>query len=405
MAYDFFSNFNAYPHEVMLKDVISKNIDTEIGGKILDLVDVIAAIYCCDITISRQTDQRRNFNICVPVTNPDIWEETKAILKELLSFVSKDNLNINFTKENKELTIDRLSLDYPGFHNVSLLSGGLDSFCGAHENYKSGYKSIYCGYKINKFEQGKQTAIREFVTTKQSSSLSYFFEKLNIDKSEPTQATRSLLFLSLACAVAYTNNVGLIHIYENGVLSLNPVKNGRFTTKTTHPKTIKLFNNLLSVLRLDLKVTNPFQYKTKGEIIDKLDEGFKAEIINTHTCSLSRQNPHIFEKKKQCGFCIPCILRKISLASYDNEEFDVEYEVNYGAKLNDITDAYQRVEYKSSIEYFKAYKHDIDNKTIFQTLGLKEMYYEERDFLQKTDKMLRLFSQEVERYLIKYDIY
>lgn len=405
MAYDFFSNFNAHPHEIMLRNVISKNIDTEIGGKILDLVDVIAAIYCCDITISRQTDQRRRFSICVPVTNPEIWEGTKTTLKELLSFVSKDDLSINFIKENKELSIDRLPLDFPGFHNVSLLSGGLDSFCGAYQNLESGYKSVYCGYKINKFEQSKQTTIRQFVTNKHSNSLSYFFEKLNIEKNEPTQATRSLLFLSLACAVAYINDVKLIHIYENGVLSLNPVKNGRFTTKTTHPKTIKLFNSLLSVLGLDLKISNPFQYKTKGEIIDKLDEGFKKEIVNTHTCSLSRQNPHLLEKKKQCGFCIPCILRKISLGSYGNEEFDVEYEVNYGAKLNDVTDSYQKVEYKSSIEYFKAYKQDIDNKTIFQTLGLKEKYYEEQDFLQKTDKMLRLFSQEVERYLNKYDIY
>ncbi|WP_158297358.1 7-cyano-7-deazaguanine synthase [Paenibacillus antibioticophila] len=405
MAYDFFSSLNAHPYEVMLKNVILKDIDTEQGGIILDLVDVIAAIYCCDITIARQIDHRRRFNICVPVTNPEMWGETKTILQELLSFVSKDDLSVNFIKEDKKLLIDRLSLNFPGFHNVSLLSGGLDSFCGAHQNIESGFKSIYCGYKINKFEQSKQTAIRNFVAAKHSDSLSYFFEKLNLEKIEPTQATRSLLFLALACAVAYTNDVKVIHIYENGVLSLNPVKNGRFTTKTTHPKTIKLFNELLSILKIDLKVSNPFQYKTKGEIINKLDEGFKAAIVNTHTCSLSRQNPHIFEKKKQCGFCIPCILRKISLASYDNEQFDVEYEVNYGAKLTDVTDAYQKVEYKSSLEYFKAYKQDIDNKTIYQTLGLKEMYYEDRDFLQKTDEMLSLFSQEVERYLVKYDIY
>ncbi|MEO3945785.1 7-cyano-7-deazaguanine synthase [Gorillibacterium sp. CAU 1737] len=405
MAYDFIGVFHAQPYEILLGDVITHSFETDFDCRLLDLVDVMATIFCNDITTERIINQRRKFDIVVPVANPDIWEEARETLKELLLFVSKDHLNIKFTKQDKRLIINNLPLRFGGFHNVSLLSGGLDSFCGAYRNIESGLKSIYCGYKLNTFEQGKQDSIKEFVTRRHTDSLLYFFKKLDIEKKEPTQATRSLLFLTLASVVAYANNVENVYIYENGILSLNPVKNGRFTTKTTHPRTIMLYNRLLSILEIKIKVWNPFQFETKGQILARLSKDFKNKIVDTHTCSMSRQNRYIHEKKKQCGFCVPCILRKISLASYDNEKYDVEYEVSYEGKLRHISDNYQISEYKSSVEYFKAFKADIDSGDIYHLLGLKEGYYKEIDFLQKTDQMLREFSKEVERYLRKYDIY
>ncbi|MCM3697883.1 7-cyano-7-deazaguanine synthase [Paenibacillus macerans] len=403
MENPFIKEFGAYPHEMFLKNLT--RYESAQDGMILDLVDVFSTIFFMDIMTKRNNDEGRTYSITVPVTNPDLWEQIEPSLKKLIRFVSRDNVDFNFTLVEKKYIGASLELDFGTFNNVSLLSGGLDSFSGAFQNITSGISSIYVGYKLNTFEQSKQELIASFVMDKHINSIGYFFDKINCNKAEPTQATRSLLFLSLATAVAYEHKVTDILIYENGFLSLNPFKNGRFTTKTTHPKTIYLFNSILALLGLMQHVSNPFIFETKGDIIHRLSEEFKEQIKNTHTCSKSRQYLHLLDKKKQCGTCIPCVLRKISLAAHDNEKYDEHlYDVGYDGKNRTIT-LEQVEDLKSSIEYFRECKKEIDDNSILLTLGLKKTFYADDDYYWKTSRMLRRFSEEVERFLDKYDIF
>ncbi|MGF9821077.1 7-cyano-7-deazaguanine synthase [Brevibacillus agri] len=399
----FIKEFGVLPHELFLN--ILTSFENDIDGLILDVVDVFSTIYYMDIMTRRKNDQGRTYSVSIPVTNINLWESNKASLKKLIKFVSRDDVNFQFVQIDKKFLGTSLPLDFGTFNNVSLLSGGLDSFSGAFHNITQGFNTIYIGYKLNTFEQSKQETIANFVTSNHTNSLGYFFNKLNCNKVEPTQATRSLLFLCLATAVAYYYRVRDVIIYENGFLSLNPFKNGRFTTKTTHPRTISLFNTILCSLGIEQRVSNPFIFETKGEIINRLDEDFKQQIKYTHTCSRSRQNLHLQDKKKQCGTCIPCVLRKISLAAYDNEIYDAQvYDVGYEGKNKDIT-IDQMEDLKSSVEYFRECKRDIDDNSLLLTLGLKKSYYDEDDYYEKTNRMLKRFSREVERFLDKYDIF
>jgi hypothetical protein len=109
----------------------------------------------------------------------------------------------------------------------------------------------------------------------------------------------------------------------------------------------------------------------KGEIIGNLSEEFKKQIVNTHTCGKSRQR--IDATDNQCGVCIPCILRKISLACNNFEEYDVEYDIGYSVPLSDSEHFYP--EYKSTLEYFILMKKLIDEDKIFTYLNLKKLYY------------------------------
>lgn len=399
----FFEKNGVHPHEFFLKELTSFNDDLD--ALVLDIVDVFSSVYFLDIMTKRNNDEGRTYSVKVPVSNIALWGENRNLLEKLIRFVSRDNVTFEFIEKNKKFSGSSLELDFGVFDNVTLLSGGLDSYSGAYKNINVGTNAIYVGYKLNTFEQSKQEDIRSFVMEKHIDSIGYFFEKINCKKIEYTQATRSLLFLCLATAVAYKHKAKSVLIYENGFLSLNPFKNGRFTTKTTHPKTIQIFNNILNSLGLEQKIKNPFIFETKGSIINNLNEEFKVQISNTHTCSKSRQHSHLMDKKKQCGTCIPCVLRKISLSAYDNEKYDIEvYDVGYNSKRKDIS-LNQFEDIKSSLEYFRECKKDIDGDTIFLTLGLKKSYYEEDEYYENTKSMLRLFSYEVERFLDKYDIF
>lgn len=217
-----------------------------------------------------------------------------------------------------------------------------------------------------------------------------------------TQATRSLLYFSLAVAKAYYNKSDQVNLYENGVLTLNPSLYGRFTIKTTHPKTLFEFNDLLAKLRITVKVRHPFIYKTKGESINEMDSDFKNVIKDSFTCGAGRSDV-LKIHEGQCGVCIPCILRKISMAAYNNEQYDCSYYFDYNAK-NFEPDVYY-YEFVSNIQYFKRYIELIKNKEIFSEINIKSRFYNDDDYLVKTNVMLNTFANEFERYMEKYELY
>lgn len=400
------AELNSPPHSFFGKEHINFDYSQPESYIILDLIDVFGSIYYKDITVEKDKSLSvpRNIELHIPVTNKKLWEKTVSTLQEIVKFVSKDNLKIEFYEEEKEYLPEGFRFPYEGYKVVTLLSGGLDSFSGAYMNIHSNLNSIYSGYVNSNQEQKPQKTISDFVRKQDRTSSICLFPKLDVEKREPTQSTRSLLFLTLACSIACTNQIKTVYIYENGVLSLNPTLNGRFTTRTTHPKTLFLYNQILKMLNLDLKIENPFVFETKGEIINRLSDEFKQQIRYTHTCSTSRQNQYV--GKHQCGWCVPCLLRKISICAYDLEHYDTEYHVPYGAKLKDIKEEYRQNEFKSSVEYFREVKALIDSGEIFLHIdGFEKEYYECTDYQEKTYDMLKRFSLEFERFWNKNEIY
>ena len=72
-------------------------------------------------------------------------------------------------------------------------------------------------------------------------------------------------------------------IPENGLISLNiPLaytRTGTSSTRTTHPHYMKMLQDLIAELGIQVKIKNPFQFKTKGEmILECKDRGFLQEI-------------------------------------------------------------------------------------------------------------------------------
>src|SRR5262249_28797223 len=102
---------------------------------------------------------------------------------------------------------------------------------------------------------------------------------------EYTQRTRSFLYVSLGATVATMVNQRSVRFYENGVVSMNlPVCAqvvGSRATRTTHPRTLNDFQELLSqVSGGSFSVENPFLWETKGEVIGKILKAGCGDLID-----------------------------------------------------------------------------------------------------------------------------
>ncbi|WP_139993861.1 hypothetical protein [Kurthia sp. Dielmo] len=273
----------------------------------------------------------------IPVFQLEIWEGLIGKIKHLLKWVSSEDYQVSFRMFNEDVIEKRegqlkLSLDSPNQRIVSLFSGGLDSLTGAYYNFKNGIASNYIGFLNKREEATNQRVLANFYRTKLSTTPEIVLIEKPVEKKlHYTQATRSLLYFTLAVAKAHYNKSNQVNLYENGVLTLNPSLYGRFTTKTTHPKTLFEFNDLLNDLCMNIKIEHLFIYKTKGESINDMDLDFKNVIKDSFTCGAGRSDV-LKVHEGQCGVCIPCILRKISMAAYDNEQYDCSYYYDYNAK-------------------------------------------------------------------------
>lgn len=370
-----------------------------------DVVNVMLAVFDGDISTNGNANNKsaRQIAITAKVYDVEKWNDSNSKLVELLNWVSGDWFTVSF--EKNEEAFDTFLLEIPSSQKqcITLFSGGLDSLAGAYYNYSNNISSDYVGYVNKSEERTHQIQLQSFYSQVFSTDGSEIDIRNKYQKQKTFffQSTRSLLYLSLAISRAISNGTKEIRMYENGILSLNP-EFGRYTTKTTHPKTIFLYNELLMSLGSDIRILNKFEYQTKGEIIANMNLEFKSQIKNTFTCGKSRAGRD-YNHTGQCGTCIPCILRKISLASHDNEGYDTKYFVDY----ENVTSApknYLR-DYINNVGYFEAYVEAIKNNQIFSELSNnKQKYHQNDNYLQEQKIMFDKFVTEYERFIEKYGI-
>ena len=120
----------------------------------------------------------------------------------------------------------------------------------------------------------------------------------------------------------HNSNRIAIYVAENGLISLNvPLTNSRIgslSTRTTHPYFVSLFCDFLSLLKINIPIILPYRFQTKGEMIAQAKN--QDALKNTVDLSMSCSHPEAgrYQGKKpnlHCGYCVPCIIRRASLAS------------------------------------------------------------------------------------------
>lgn len=76
------------------------------------------------------------------------------------------------------------------------------------------------------------------------------------------------MFFALAAMATDALGVGLIHVPEIGLISLNvpldPMRLGALSTRITHPFYMARSNEILASLGLPIRLENRYRFQTKG---------------------------------------------------------------------------------------------------------------------------------------------
>lgn len=303
-----------------------------------DLLVLAAHVHAADTHISRlkesQDSWTREIRLLIPVSS-DLakWRNSKPTIEKMLNFLTGDIWIIDFREMPKKIKtqlIIKSRVENQEFDVLSLFSGGLDSLIGAIDLLEQGKKPLFISFSGDGSVSSPQKKLFTLLKQKYSKRIFDRF-KLGIEfpkdlikesASENTTRGRSFLFFAIGilAGTAFSKPFKLI-VPENGLIALNvPLDNlrlGSLSTRTTHPFYIFLWNKLLSELKIDGNIQNPYWEKTKGEMIKQcLNNNF---LMNSYVKSMSCASPNKLRwrglSSRHCGYCLPCIIRKASINS------------------------------------------------------------------------------------------
>lgn len=302
----------------------------------LDLFYIALAVFYADRKVSRSAswdNWTREFRIYMPVLCVDKWNNLKSTVEQMLNFLTGDQWQFEFRGREYSYNEKRYQKAKYTFRNsirtidtddFCMLSGGLDSFIGAIDLLTEGKKPIFVG----NYNGGKGVSIYQKEVIKSISEhfqypMDHFYQyyAAPLRGNENTTRSRSLLFFSHAILLAS----GMGHeiklcVPENGVISLNiPLtvhRSGSLSTRTTHPYYMGLLRIILEQLEIPVKLYNPYQFETKGEMMlnckdwDYLKETYQLTMSCSHP-DLERWKGA--QKPCHCGTCLPCTIRRAAI--------------------------------------------------------------------------------------------
>jgi 7-cyano-7-deazaguanine synthase in queuosine biosynthesis len=303
-----------------------------LGPAVRDLVDLAAAVYLADLAVPRGRNEQyvRSIEVHLPLRRPERFEALARQIHGLLYRLCGDNMILRFyAHEGESPTLpsgDLYAVSPVGDADcVCLLSGGLDSLAGAVMLLRTGRHPLFISHR-----SGNPTVSRAQGRVLESlQRLGYGFGHAPVylspraapealpfpppEAREPSRRSRSLLFMALGAAAAVAAGVSEVYLCENGILTaalpLTPGRAGALSTRSTHPAVLSAFSDICGRLGLSVAVLNPFLYSTKTEILrDVLRPVMRPEdILATVSCWMAGR------RHRQCGGCIPCLLRRLSL--------------------------------------------------------------------------------------------
>ena len=421
-----------HPKVEMFKDCLG-----ELTPRLVDFLELASYIYTIDQIFPRcqclvdpyGVRWRRDIKMIMAVQDIDFWgqEKVRSTLMRLLRFLSDDLFDISFVKmtaphpEQMYFTFNQDESTSDKVERVMLFSGGLDSLGGAVQSLiAEGKRTVLVRHRsTHKFVKRFNTIKDELekLSLVKPEIIPIDTSKSGIESKEYTQRCRSFLYFTLGSIFAIMLKVPEVNFYENGPISLNlplsPQVIGGRATRTTHPQTLHFFQELIRLIsgNPDFKVTNPFLYKTKADII---------RLIIQHGCGHlvkeSMSCAHSWEQKLEhahCGLCSQCVDRRVAIIAADAMNLDNPSDYKYdlftssldkGKGLFDmvnknlITSYFLRGQLIAANDYSYD-KFEMDNPTIYDATPYMEGgYYKAARDIYALYKSLAHDIVKVEQY-------
>jgi 7-cyano-7-deazaguanine synthase in queuosine biosynthesis len=377
-----------------------------------DVINLSSGIFASDLAVKRNDREHyvRSIEVTVEVVNLHLFERVKKEIERALYIVSKDNWTLKFIQKKGTQVLDFVWQDKEGA--TLLFSGGIDSMCAASEFLKNNKELVllshnsHANHAVDNSQNNIHKALEKFynkavrhvhIKVYGRNKKDYTFP--TDDLRENTQRTRSFLFLSLAALVTRRSGFNkILYMAENGQfaihLPLNSARVGPFSTHTADPEFVFMVESIFKVLLNNngFEIKNPFLYLTKAEVFSLLPDELRKASKDSASCWMISRIP----ENKHCGYCIPCISRRISL-EFNNNAFK-EYQTDiFKTDINKLPDTDDKkrnlIDYLEFISKFKNITDANKHELLFE---FPELYNRSFDFDKAVDLYKRVSSQSYE---------
>jgi 7-cyano-7-deazaguanine synthase in queuosine biosynthesis len=297
-----------------------------------DLLSVASAVFAADLACKRGRCEQitRQISLTIPVVNHAAFQGLRDDICYALYVLSHDAWHLHFTpRAGFPEPTSRWSSTQNG--KVLLFSGGLDSLAAAVRFAATDdYLQLVSHVTGNQVVARAQVELFDYLQVSFPGRLDRLAVRVGgrshrdypfpaDNDREETERTRSFLFLALAAIAARRRGFrDVVLIAENGQMAIHlPLTAARisaFSTHTAHPEFVELAARIFSgLLSFEIRIENPFLYLTKAEVLTELVQSHGEIIPKTVSCWKASR---LRGGKSHCGFCIPCLVRRIALESH-----------------------------------------------------------------------------------------
>ena len=296
-----------------------------------DLLRIAVAAFFADLSAPIPGVSRyRSIDLTVQLESVDVWSASVIqTVVDLLHWLTGDEWSLSVASAPAPPYVPHQA-EFGRADRVQLLSGGLDSLCGALISQRQvRIRTLFVGHTDTaRSVKHAQSAVRAVLRDPTSYQLFDIHPPSAASRRNHGPRSRSLMFMALGTAIASACGAGEVVVPENGFTSINPPldasRGGTLTTRSTHPTTFSLVNGLLADIGLkSIDVVNPYGLLTKGELVAKAfatqpQQKWLPQAAESLSCAkLNNQFVKGGDANINCGLCVACVVRRAAFIRAD----------------------------------------------------------------------------------------
>jgi 7-cyano-7-deazaguanine synthase in queuosine biosynthesis len=293
----------------------------EWSSAVIDALLVAASVEFCDRTLRRPSATwGREIELRLPVHNVDLWRsrEVSDILVDALDLLTGDRWSIQFRpRKNPEEKRRQGQFTLPSATKAVMpFSDGLDSWAVANS-----YDRDHPG-RLLRVRLGTSAPASSRVATRRPAFAHVPYRVRTGERPTVQSSVRSrgFKFALIAGIAAYLAKIEDIVVPESGQGVLGPVivPVGQAPDFRCHPRFTSAMEQLiLALLGHRVHYLYPRLGHTKGETLRAAvaNDPSATGWMQTRTCWQSGRHVSVDGKRRQCGICTACLLRRLSVHS------------------------------------------------------------------------------------------
>jgi 7-cyano-7-deazaguanine synthase in queuosine biosynthesis len=322
----------------VLGEAISLSIDglkdfffADWRSDLVDLLVIAAAVEYCDLSVRRPAwGWARSFNLRIAVHDEKIWnaDPVRVALEQALSFLTGDRWALGFVKRLHPVTKvgpRKLELDTPD-RVIMPYSDGLDSRAVAalvEADEQGGLVRVRLGSK-GADTTGRSKKHRRFT------AVPFEVKLRKRERIESSARSRGFKFAVITGIAAQLAGVDRIIVTESGQGSLGPILTSTGQTYPdyrVHPAFTQRVEHLFKALTGKApRYDYPRIWHTKGETLEAAcNLPAPPTWHDTRSCWQDARSVSFEGRRRQCGICAACMLRRMSIHRAKIEEPASEY--------------------------------------------------------------------------------